>query len=146
MIAPIFLPGSHPAKNTSDSEAVVIFVEPLPKCFHLGVMKPFVAPSVCSPICHKIHAENVDWIAGQLNLEPGASGAQHQDKGQPICVLEGEEIAIYPGGDMDELAVVPVKPIARVLGRRFRHPQMMTCQGGQHILFSQAAALGSAGS
>jgi quercetin dioxygenase-like cupin family protein len=112
--APIFPPGAHQVKNIGDTEATVIFVEPLPKCMPCGVINKYVSPFVCSPACYKIHAENDEWITGELNLEPGASDAQHQHKDHLIYVLEGEEITIYPGGDMGKGAVVPIKPFAGV--------------------------------
>jgi len=112
--APIFPAGAHQVKNVGDSEAVVVFVEALPACQPCGDVSPFVTPFTCSPDCYKIHAQDDDWITGEMNLEPGAADALHQHKDHLIYVLAGEEVTIYPGGDMEKGNVVPIKPFAGV--------------------------------
>jgi quercetin dioxygenase-like cupin family protein len=112
--APIFPAGAHQVKNIGDSEAVVIFVEPLPACKPCGDIDGFVTPFCAAPQCYKIHAENDDWITGEMSMEPGASDDLHNHKDHLIYVLEGDELTIYPDGDMEKGNAIPIKPFAAV--------------------------------
>jgi len=110
--APIFPAGAHQVKNIGDAEAVVIFCEALPACKPCGDVDGFVTPFCAAPQCYKIHAENDEWITGEVNMEPGSTDSLHDHKDHLIYVLEGDEVTIYPGGDMEKGHAVPIKPFA----------------------------------
>ena len=108
--APIFPAGAHQVKNIGESEAIVMFVEELPICTPCGDIEGFVAPFTCSPACYKIHAENDNWITGELNMQPGDIDELHNHRDHLIYCLEGEEITIYPDGDLEQGKAVPLHP------------------------------------
>lgn len=107
--APIFPPGAHQVKNIGDSEALVLFVEPYPTSTPCGTVEGFVTPFEASPTCYKILAENDDWITGVVEMAPGETDCLHNHRDHLIYVLEGDEVTIYPDGNMDDPHAVPIK-------------------------------------
>eukprot|EP00443_Scrippsiella_acuminata_P061237 CAMPEP_0115570050 /NCGR_PEP_ID=MMETSP0271-20121206/105502_1 /TAXON_ID=71861 /ORGANISM="Scrippsiella trochoidea, Strain CCMP3099" /LENGTH=79 /DNA_ID=CAMNT_0003004581 /DNA_START=23 /DNA_END=262 /DNA_ORIENTATION=- len=47
-------------------------------------------------------------------MEPGAMDSLHYHRDHLIYVLEGDEVTIYPDGDMDKGKIVPIKPFAGI--------------------------------
>ena len=47
-------------------------------------------------------------------MEPGASDDLHHHKDHLIYVLEGDEVTIFPGGDMDKGMAVPITPFSGI--------------------------------
>jgi quercetin dioxygenase-like cupin family protein len=109
--APIFPPGAHQVKNINDKEARVIFVESYPDA---GESAPapteFTSPFKACENCYKILAEDDKWVTGMLTMEPGAQDTLHNHKDHLIYVLEGDEITIFPGGNMEDPHPVPIHP------------------------------------
>ena len=101
-------------KNVGDSEAVVLMVEQYPLCMPCGDVTGFVSPFTATPACYKILAENDDWITGVMEMQPGEMDGLHHHKDHLIYVLEGNELTIYPGGNMDDAHPVPIKPEAGI--------------------------------
>lgn len=112
--APIFPPGGHQVKNIGDKEAKVIFVEGFEDATPCGAIKDEVKPFDCCPECYKILAENDDWITGLMTMEPGQKDPVHTHRDHLIYVLEGDEVTIYPDGDMTKGNAVPIKPFAGI--------------------------------
>jgi len=114
--APIFPAGAHQVKNVGDKVAHVIFVEPMPTCKPCGDVPNSVTPFITNKECYKILAEDDDWITGEMTMEPGASDACHNHKDHLIYVISGDEITIYPDGDVKskDTAVVPIKPFSGI--------------------------------
>lgn len=108
--APIFPAGAHRVKNINDKEARVIFVESYPDA---GESAPaateFTSPFKACGDCYKILAENDQWVTGVVEMEPGAIDTLHNHKDHLIYVLEGDEVTIYPGGNMEDPHAVPIK-------------------------------------
>jgi len=113
---PIFPAGAHMVENTGDAEATVLFVEPYPTCKPCGNPAGFVKPFDVAPKCYTILAENDEWITGQVVMEPGETDEMHHHRDHLIYVVSGNEVTIFPGGDMNhpEPAVVPIKPGAGI--------------------------------
>lgn len=111
---PIFPPGAHQVKNIGDTDSKVIFVESFPTCSPCGNVEGFVKPFEACPECYKVLAEDDDWITGEVNMAPGAIDKLHNHKDHLIYVLEGNEVTIYPNGNMDDPHAVPIKPFAGI--------------------------------
>ena len=88
----------------------MLFVEQYPLCMPCGDVPNFVSPFTCNPNCYKILAENDDWITGLLEVKPGEMDDLHHHKDHLIYVLEGDEVTIYPDGNLDDPHPVPIKP------------------------------------
>jgi len=112
--SPIFPAGAHQVKNVGDSEALVLFVEQYPLCMPCGDVEGFVSPFEACPGCYKVLAENDDWVTGMVEMAPGEMDSLHYHKDHLIYVLEGDEVTIYPGGNMDDPHAVPIKPEAGI--------------------------------
>lgn len=111
---PIFPAGAHQVKNIGDEEVIVIFAEAMPAFKPNGDVEGFVSPFSTIPDSYKIHTENDDWITGEVNMEPGAMDTLHYHRDHLIYVLEGDEVTIFPDGDMDKGNAVPIKPFAGI--------------------------------
>jgi len=111
---PIMPAGVHQVKNVGDTEIKIIFVEPLPTCTPCGDIADMVTPFSVAPECYSLLAENDDWITGLLTMEPGQMDKLHQHRDHLIYVLEGEEVTIYPDGNMEDGHAVPIKPNAAI--------------------------------
>lgn len=111
---PIFPPGAHQVKNVGSDEALVVFVEEYPLCFKCPDINDFNPPFKTNPTCYKILAENDDWITGMVEMAPGEMDDLHDHRDHLIYVLEGNEVTIYPGGNMDDPHAVPIKPYAGI--------------------------------
>lgn len=107
--APIFPPGAHQVKNVGDKDARVIFVESYPNAKPGAAKEGFVSPFDTCGDCYKKLAEDDDWVTGEVTMEPGAIDTLHNHRDHLIYVMEGDELTIYPDGDLDKGAVVPIK-------------------------------------
>mmetsp|Transcript_2914 Transcript_2914/g.7607 ORF Transcript_2914/g.7607 Transcript_2914/m.7607 type:complete len:236 (+) Transcript_2914:73-780(+) len=108
--APIFPAGAHQVKNVGDKDAKVLFVEAFPMCKPCGDVDGFVSPFAACPKCYKILAENDDWITGIMEMEVGEQDSLHNHKDHLIYVLEGDQLTIFPGGDMENGQAIPIQP------------------------------------
>jgi uncharacterized cupin superfamily protein len=107
--APIFPPGAHQVKNIGDSEVKVLFVECYPTCSPCGDVEGFASPFKVADKCYKILAEDSDMYTGMITIAPGETdGPVHHHKDHLCYVLSGDEVTIFPGGDMDAPMVVPI--------------------------------------
>lgn len=112
--APIFPPGAHQVKNIGDTKARVIFVETYPGAKPSSGPDNFVTPfDTCGGFYKKL-AENDDWITGMVTMEPGAIDTLHNHRDHLIYVLEGDELTIFPDGNMEDPHPVPIKPYAGI--------------------------------
>jgi len=112
--APIFPAGAHQVKNIGDTEAIVLMVEQYPLCMPCGEIAGYISPFKVAPTCYKVLAENDDWITGVMEMQPGEQDGLHHHKDHLIYVLEGDEITIYPDGNLDDPHAVPIKPEAGI--------------------------------
>jgi len=112
--APIMPAGPHQVKNVGDTEVKIVFVEALPACKPCGDVEGFVKPFDVSPSCYQVLAENEEWITGIVTMEPGTTDELHHHRDHLIYVLEGDEVSIYPDGDMADPHAVPIKPNAGI--------------------------------
>jgi len=108
--APLFPAGAHQVKNIGAGVARVLFVEAYPTCKPCGDVEGFVTPFEACPKCYKSLAENDDWITGVVEMEVGEQDELHHHKDHLIYVLEGDEVTIFPGGDMGNGQAVPLTP------------------------------------
>ena len=108
--SPIYVTIILQVKNIGDEEALVLFVEQYPLCMPCGDVPDFVSPFTCAPECYKILAENDEWVTGLMEMTPGQSDPLHHHKDHLIYVLEGDELTIYPDGNMEDPHAVPIKP------------------------------------
>lgn len=112
--APIFPPGGHQVKNIGDSEARVIFVESYPDAKPSGGPDNFVSPhDTCGDFYKKL-AEDDEWITAEMTMEPGQIDTLHNHRDHLIYVVEGDELTIYPDGNMEDPHPVPIKPNAGI--------------------------------
>lgn len=107
--APIFPAGAHQVKNVGDTEAKVVFLEPLPTCKPCGDVAGYISPFDVAAQCYQVLAENEEWITGLMTMGVGEADALHHHKDHLIYVLEGDGVTIYPGGDESAAMVVPLK-------------------------------------
>jgi len=111
---PIMPAGPHKVKNAGDTELKIIFVEALPQCKPCGDIADFVSPFSVAPECYSLLAEDDNWVTGLLTMEPGATDQLHHHRDHLIYVLEGEEVTIYPEGNLEDGHAVPIKPNAGI--------------------------------
>lgn len=110
--APIFPPGGHQVKNIGDADARIIFVESYPNAKPNGGPDNFVAPfDACGEFYKKL-AEDDDWITGVVTMQPGDVDKLHNHRDHLIYVVEGDEVTIFPDGNMEDPHPVPLKPFA----------------------------------
>lgn len=112
--SPIFPAGAHQVKNVGNKDAHAIFVEAYPACKPCGTMDGFVSPfDTCGDEYKKL-AENDDWVTGEMTMEPGSQDTLHNHRDHLIYVMEGDELTIFPDGNMETPAVVPIKPFTGI--------------------------------
>lgn len=112
--APIMPPGAHQVKNVGEAVAHIIFVESYPDAKPGDEKEGFVSPfDTCGNFYKKL-AEDDNWVTGEVTMEPEQADTLHNHRDHFIYVMEGDELTIFPDGDMDKGAVVPIKPFAAV--------------------------------
>lgn len=112
--APIFPPGGHQVKNIGDSDSRVIFVESYPGWKPSGGPETFVTPfEKCDKFYQKL-AEDDEWITGVMTMQPGEIDDLHNHRDHLIYVIEGDELTIYPDGNMEDPHAVPIQPFKAI--------------------------------